>query len=41
MTVVVEGSPTSLYEGMTYSFCCEHCRTRFEADPAQFVSART
>jgi xanthine dehydrogenase accessory factor len=41
MTVVVEGAPTSLYEGMTYSFCCDHCRMRFEVDPARFVSART
>ncbi len=41
MTVVVQAAPTSLYDGMTYYFCCDHCRMRFDADPARFASART
>jgi xanthine dehydrogenase accessory factor len=42
MTVAVEGARvTTLHDGMTYYFCCDHCRARFEAEPARFVSART
>ena len=40
MTVAVEGAKeTAEWEGATYWFCGAHCRKRFEADPAAFVSS--
>ena len=39
MTVAVEGArEVALHEGVTYVFCSAHCRTRFEAEPARYVS---
>ncbi len=33
------GKPTAVYEGRTYHFCCESCRTKFEAAPQQYLTA--
>jgi xanthine dehydrogenase accessory factor len=42
MTVAVEGaSETAVHDGVTYFFCCAHCRVRFEAEPARFLAARS
>jgi YHS domain-containing protein/uncharacterized membrane protein YraQ (UPF0718 family) len=30
------GKPSLVHDGRTYVFCGEHCKHRFEADPAQF-----
>lgn len=30
---------TSVYEGKTYYFCCQHCRTQFEKNPSAFIGA--
>ena len=32
---------TALHEGRTYSFCCAGCRSRFEADPARYLTVET
>ena len=37
MTVAEPAKITCEHQGKTYGFCCEHCRTRFLADPAQTV----
>ncbi len=38
MTVQIEGAEhTAEYNGQTYYFCCDGCRTSFVQDPAQFV----
>jgi xanthine dehydrogenase accessory factor len=39
MKVSIEGAERTVFDGMTYYFCGGHCRKRFEADPARFVSA--
>ena len=26
------------YQGSTYYFCCPHCQSAFQADPAKFVA---
>lgn len=37
MTVDPEaGKPTAEYQGHTYHFCCDGCRTKFEADPEAY-----
>ncbi|HEY1367559.1 MAG TPA: XdhC family protein [Gaiellaceae bacterium] len=42
MTVAVDGArETSVHEGVTYFFCCAHCRVRFEAEPARFLAAHS
>lgn len=30
-------APSFVHEGVTYFFCCDHCRERFSADPSQFL----
>lgn len=39
MTVPVAGSPSSIFEGEPVYFCCEGCRSRFDATPELYVSA--
>ena len=39
MTVNVEGSPSSMFEGEPVYFCCEGCRSRFDATPELYISA--
>jgi xanthine dehydrogenase accessory factor len=40
MTVAVEGArETAIFEGVTYVFCCSHCRAAFEAEPARYAAA--
>lgn len=31
-------SPTSEYNGKTYTFCCPGCKKKFDADPAKFAA---
>lgn len=38
MTVSISGSPSSAFEGEPVYFCCEGCRTRFDAAPERYVS---
>ena len=38
MKVAEPAKITCEHQGKTYGFCCEHCRTRFLADPAQFLA---
>jgi len=37
MTVNVAGSPSSVFEGEPVYFCCEGCRTRFDASPEAYL----
>ncbi len=40
MTVPIAGAKhTAEVDGVTYYFCCGGCRTRFLADPAQYIDA--
>jgi xanthine dehydrogenase accessory factor len=40
MTVAIEGArEVAVHGGVTYYFCSNGCRLRFEADPAPFVHA--
>ena len=39
MTVPVDGSPSTLFQGRTVHFCCEGCRGLFEATPEVFASS--
>lgn len=39
MTVPVAGSPSSIFEGEPVYFCCEGCRSRFDATPELYISA--
>ncbi len=32
-----EAAGTSKYNGETYYFCSEHCKKKFELDPAHFA----
>ncbi|MFG1431603.1 heavy metal translocating P-type ATPase [Xanthobacter sp. V2C-8] len=32
------GQPTSSFEGKAYFFCCEGCKTTFDADPARAIA---
>ena len=41
MTVEPDGPIRSSHAGVDYVFCCEHCRKRFEDNPAQFTSPAT
>ena len=36
-----DAAATSTYQGTTYYFCAESCRTRFDANPRQFVASRS
>ncbi|MGH3131999.1 MAG: XdhC family protein, partial [Gaiellaceae bacterium] len=38
MTVAVGGAEVATHEGVAYHFCGPGCRSRFEADPAAFLS---
>lgn len=38
MTVAVAGSPSSVFEGEPVYFCCEGCRSRFDATPEHYLS---
>ncbi len=38
MTVAVAGSPSSVFEGEPVYFCCEGCRSRFDATPELYLS---
>lgn len=38
MTVNVAESPSSVFEGEPVYFCCEGCRTRFDASPEAYIS---
>jgi Cu+-exporting ATPase len=29
------------YRGTTYYFCCQHCRTKFEAEPEKYLAPKT
>ena len=40
MRVSRDGSPRSDHEGSAYYFCCEHCKAKFDADPAGVLAAR-
>ena len=35
------GKPHADYQGQTYHFCCNGCRTKFIADPQKYLGART
>jgi Cu+-exporting ATPase len=37
MTVQPDGPIRTRHDGIEYVFCCEHCKTRFEAAPEQFL----
>ena len=37
MTVAISGSPSSVFEGEPVYFCCEGCRTRFDASPEAYL----
>ncbi|MDE2945293.1 MAG: XdhC family protein [Gemmatimonadota bacterium] len=37
MTVSISGSPSSVFEGTPVYFCCEGCRTRFDASPEAYL----
>jgi xanthine dehydrogenase accessory factor len=40
MEVTIDGAKeTSEHDGTTYYFCCAGCRSRFETDPARYLSA--
>jgi xanthine dehydrogenase accessory factor len=40
MTVAIgSDTPTAVYEGTTYWFCCPGCRARFVEDPAAFLAS--
>lgn len=41
MTVPVAGSPSSVVEGEPVYFCCDGCRSRFEATPELFPPKRS
>ena len=41
MTVPVAGSPSSVFEGEPVYFCCEGCRTRFDASPEAYLQKET
>ena len=32
------GKPQFAYQGTTYHFCCNGCRTKFEADPESYLA---
>ena len=38
MTVPLAGSPSSVFEGEPVYFCCDGCRSRFEATPEHFLA---
>ena len=40
MTVSVAGSPASVFRGEAVYFCCEGCRSRFEAAPERYRAER-
>ncbi|MCP1375908.1 heavy metal translocating P-type ATPase [Dyella lutea] len=41
MTVdTTAGKPSAVHEGRTFHFCCNGCRTKFEADPTKYLAAK-
>lgn len=34
------GKPSTVHEGHTYHFCCDGCRTKFLANPNDYISAK-
>lgn len=38
---VEDGFISSEYKSRTYSFCSEHCKARFNADPDQFMGKKS
>lgn len=34
---VKDNAITSVYQGHSYSFCSDHCREKFDANPADFI----
>jgi len=34
---VAKGTPSSVFQGKTYVFCCPGCKPQFEADPKKFL----
>ena len=41
MTVDTEaGKPSTVHDGQTFHFCCNGCKTKFEADPGKYLAAR-
>jgi Cu+-exporting ATPase len=41
MSVTVEGAKhTGAHQGRTYYFCCNGCRTKFEADPQKYLAPK-
>ncbi|MBI4700893.1 MAG: YHS domain-containing protein [Deltaproteobacteria bacterium] len=30
-------TPSSVYKGRTYVFCCPDCKPKFDADPGKYV----
>src|SRR3954470_15293011 len=42
MSVTVEGAKhTGAHQGRTYYFCCNGCRTKFEADPQKYLAPKS
>jgi heavy metal translocating P-type ATPase len=41
MTVAPNPAKAAAYRGTTYYFCSEHCRTKFNADPASFLKPKS
>lgn len=41
MTVdTTAGKPSAVHEGRSFHFCCNGCKTKFEADPAKYLAAK-
>jgi uncharacterized protein len=40
MSVQAEGNPRLVFEGRSFHFCSEPCRTAFQADPARYIKTR-
>lgn len=38
---ISESSPRSEHNGRHFVFCCPDCKPRFDADPAQYLSAQS
>lgn len=38
---IEDGFIFSEYNGRTYTFCSEHCKTQFDASPAQFMENKS
>ncbi|WP_211207872.1 YHS domain-containing protein [Gracilimonas tropica] len=33
----ITNAPSSKYQGNTYYFCCENCKTSFDENPAEYT----